>query len=87
MKKINWQEIFVHDIEVAAFVIVSLMLAASITSYALEETAAAPKRIVTPAVNRNPVNVVLKDVNGDGVNDLLLTHEDGHKEVVITEQK
>lgn len=82
-KKINWEEIFVHDVEVAAFVIVSLMLVASITSYALDTN----KVENTQRFIRNPMSVTLQDVNGDGLNDIILIHQSGAKEIVLTNNK
>jgi hypothetical protein len=81
--KNKFEKIFVHDIEIAAFVIASIMVVTSITSYALnlksEKSAPAPQRI-----ERNPVSALLQDMNGDGINDIVLTHANGIKEVVLT---
>ena len=93
IKNINtrWQQIFTHDIEAAAFIIVSIMLAASVTSYALDVNKATEKSKqnsdTTSSINsiyRDPETVNLQDVNGDGINDIVLVHKSGQREVIIT---
>ena len=72
--------------EAAAFLIVTIMLASSITSYALDaaKVIETTKVKVENVIDRNPVSVTLEDVNGDGLNDIVLIHESGTKEIVYT---
>jgi hypothetical protein len=69
--------IFVHDIEAAAFVIVGISLVATLTSFAKDVDVA--KNPVNKIIY-NPVTVDVKDLNGDGFNDMIITHADGHIE-------
>lgn len=82
----KWQQILIHDVEAAAFLIVTIMLASSITSYALDaaKVIETTKVKVENVIDRNPVSVTLEDVNGDGLNDIVLIHESGTKEIVYT---
>ncbi len=84
--KNTWSEIFVHDVEAAAFVIVSVMIIASVSSYAIDVSRGT--NLKNPQkIERNPVQVYLKDMNGDGINDIVLTHQNGVKEIVLTDNK
>ncbi len=68
------KDILVHDVELAAFIIVALTLGASITSFAFSND----DRV---KLIYNPINVEIKDVNNDGYNDMIITHKDGHTEI------
>ncbi len=91
--------IFEHDVEAAAFIIVSMMLAASVTSYALDTSSVSNtnKRAATTLSSgprsegiihdRNPVSANIQDVNNDGINDILITHKNGTREIIMTSKE
>ena len=75
--KSHLDNIFVHDIEAAAFVMVGISLVATLTTFAKDvEVAKNPKTKIV----YNPISVQITDVNRDGYNDMIITHADGHVE-------
>jgi hypothetical protein len=68
------KDLLIHDVEIAAFIIVALTLGASITSFAFEDN----NRV---KLTYDPINVEIKDINNDGYNDMIITHKDGHTEI------
>lgn len=85
----RFEDIFMHDIEAAAFVIVAAMLFVSVTTYAIDVTRGDNENKVTSTnrIERNPIAASLQDINGDGVNDIVLVHKSGQREIVITSNK
>lgn len=82
--KQNIKDIMVHDIEAAAFVIVSITLVGALTSYALDSNSSVRSLNTNTVIKRDPVAVALQDVNGDGLADIVLVHRNGTREVVMT---
>lgn len=78
----NLKEIMVHDVEAAAFLIVSVSLIASLTSFAMDINKT-DKNVSVDVVKKqiyNPQTVQIIDLDNDGYNDMIITHQDGHIE-------
>ncbi len=78
----NLKEILVHDVEAAAFLIVSVSLIASLTSFAMDQSKIEknPSEKVIIKQIYNPQSVEIIDLDNDGYNDMIITHQDGHIE-------
>jgi hypothetical protein len=80
------KDILIHDVEVAAFVLVSVSLVATLTSFAMDRNPNNLNTKNTSTTNKitgkiyNPQMVQVIDLDGDGVNDMIINHVDGHVE-------
>jgi hypothetical protein len=73
------KEIMVHDVEAAAFLIVSVSLIATFTSFALDKNRLVEESKIEKKIY-NPQTVRIVDLDNDGFNDMIITHADGHVE-------
>ncbi len=78
----NLKEILVHDVEAAAFLIVAVSLIASLTSFAMDKNKATQNSSADVQMRQiyNPQTVEIIDLDNDGYNDMIITHQDGHIE-------
>jgi hypothetical protein len=79
--------IFLHDIEVASFIIAFVVLATTISSYAFSavQESVSPSYVIEKGnVIRNPVSVEIRDMNNDNKNDIVITHENNIREIIWT---
>ncbi len=84
------KEILIHDVEAAAFLIVAVSLTATLTSFAMDNKNYKTNIVKNiPATNNvnsinkniyNPQTVQIIDIDQDGFNDMIITHQDGHIE-------
>ncbi len=82
------KEILVHDVEAAAFLIVAVSLTATLTTFAMDKKENTTNRNIsnksaltnTPKTVYNPETVQIIDIDQDGFNDMIITHQDGHVE-------
>ena len=84
------EQIFLHDIESAVFVVVSIGLFATLSTFAADyiptynNNAGSNLALAHEKTPRNPVSVTLQDVNADGLNDIVLSYISGEQGIILT---